>query len=112
MQIVRVYAGTDGESHLEELDPDQLAAVVNEVGDGEITLGIRASGWSQGYHTAPRHQYVLFMAGIAEIEVASGGERQFHPGDVLVADDLTGYGHIFKNVGDSVRISLAVPLKG
>lgn len=112
MQITRVYAGTDGESHLENLSPDQLADVVNEVGDGEISLGIRASGWSQGYHTAPRHQYVLFMEGIAEIEVASGEKRQFHPGDVLVAEDLTGHGHMFKNVGDSVRISLAVPLQG
>ncbi len=112
MLIVRVYAGADGESHLEDLTNDQFAAIINNVGDGEISLGIRAPGWSEGYHTAPRHQNVLFMAGVAEIEVASGAKRQFHPGDVLVAEDLTGHGHMFKNVGDSVRISLAVPLKG
>jgi uncharacterized cupin superfamily protein len=89
MLIVRVYAGSDGESHLEDLTNDQFAAIINNVGDDEISLGIRAPGWSEGYHTAPRHQYVLFMEGDAEIEVASGEKRQFHPGDALVAEDVT-----------------------
>ena len=111
MLIVRVYAGADGESHLEDLTNDQFAAIINNVGDGEVSLGIRAPGWSEGYHTAPRHQYVLFMEGSAEIEVASGGKRQFQPGDALVAEDTTGHGHIFKNLGDGRRISLAMPLR-
>lgn len=111
MQIIRVFSGDDGESHLEELTAEQLSALVNNVGSGDISLGIRPPGWADDYHTAPRHQYVVFLEGGAEIEVASGDKRQLHPGDVLVAEDLSGHGHLFKNLGDGQRISLAVPLK-
>lgn len=109
--IVRIYAGDDGESHFEDLTADQFAGIANDVGPGDITVGQRPAGWWQDYHTAPRHQYVVFMSGGAEIEVASGEKRQFGPGDVLVAEDLTGHGHIIRNVGEEPRVSLAVPLK-
>ncbi|MDE2787729.1 MAG: hypothetical protein OXL37_13840 [Chloroflexota bacterium] len=109
--IVRIYAGDDGESHFEDLTADQFADIANDVGPGDITVGQRPPGWWQDYHTAPRHQYVVFMSGGAEIEVASGDKRQFGPGDVLVAEDLTGHGHIIRNVGEEPRVSLAVPLK-
>ena len=109
--IVRIYAGDDGESHFEDLTADQFAEIANDVGPGDITVGQRPAGWWQDYHTAPRHQYVVFMSGGAEIEVASGDKRQFGPGDVLVAEDLTGHGHIIRNVGEEPRVSLAVPLK-
>lgn len=109
--IIRIYAGDDGESHFQELTTDQFADIANDVGPGDITVGQRPAGWWQDYHTAPRHQYVVFMSGGAEIEVASGEKRQFGPGDVLVAEDLTGHGHIIRNVGEEPRVSLAVPLK-
>ena len=108
--IVRIYAGDDGESHFQELTPDEFADIANNVGPGDITVGQRPAGWWQDYHTAPRHQYVVFMSGGAEIEVASGEKRQFNPGDVLVAEDLTGHGHIIRNTGEEPRVSLAVPL--
>ena len=109
--IVRIYAGDDGESHFEDLTADQFADIANDVGPGDITVGQRPAGWWQDYHTAPRHQYVVFMSGGAEIEVASGEKRQFGPGDVLVAEDLSGHGHIIRNIGEEPRVSLAVPLK-
>ena len=34
MQVVRVYTGTDGESHFEDLTPEQLATIVNNLGGG------------------------------------------------------------------------------
>ena len=109
--IVRIYAGDDGESHFQDLTPDEFAGIANDTGPGDITVGQRPAGWWQDYHTAPRHQYVIFLSGGAEIEVASGAKRQFGPGDVLVAEDLSGRGHIIRNTGEEPRVSLAVPLK-
>ena len=109
--IVRIYAGDDGESHFQDVNPDEFAEIANNVGPGDITVGQRPPGWWDDYHTAPRHQYVVFLSGGAEIEVASGEKRQFGPGDVLVAEDLTGHGHIIRNTGEESRVSLAVPLK-
>ena len=53
--IVRIYAGADGESHFQDLTPDEFAALANNVGPGDITVGQRPPGWWQDYHTAPRH---------------------------------------------------------
>ena len=110
-QIVRVYTGSDGESHFENLTPDQFAEVANNVGPGDVTLGRRESPSFSDYHNAPRRQYVVNMNGIAEFEVADGTVVRLFPGDVLIAEDLTGHGHIARSIGDEFRVSLAVPMK-
>mgnify|MGYP001297971944 CR=1 FL=1 len=110
MKIVRVYSGDDGESHFEDLTPEQFAKLVFPIGSGDITLGQRESPTFSDYHTAPRRQYVVNLAGAAEFEVADGTKVQMGPGDVLVAEDITGHGHIARGVGNDMRVTLAVPL--
>jgi hypothetical protein len=110
MQIVRVYTGADGESHFEDLTPEQLAQIVNNVGKGPITLNCRPSPSFSDYHPAPRRQYVVNLSGLAEFETADGSKRRLSPGDVLVAEDLTGHGHIARSIGEAFRVSLAIPL--
>ena len=111
-QIVRVYAGDDGESHFETLTPDQMAEIVFPLGDGAVTFSQRPSPTFSDYHTAPRRQYVVNIAGIAEFETADGTKVRMVPGDILVAEDLTGHGHIARSIGDEPRISLAIPMPG
>jgi len=79
MQIVRVYTGADGESHFEDLTPDQFAALVNRLGEGPIQLNQRPSPSFSDYHQAPRRQYVINLAGVAEFETADGVKRRLHP---------------------------------
>ncbi len=110
LQIVRVYTGDDGESHFESLTPDQFAEIANNVGEGDINVLRRESPSFSDYHNAPRRQYVVNMMGTAEFEVADGTVVRMLPGDVLVAEDLTGHGHIARSVGDESRVSLAIPL--
>ena len=76
-QIVRVYAGDDGESHFETLTPDQMAEIVFPLGDGAVTFSQRPSPTFSDYHTAPRRQYVVNIAGIAEFETADGTKVRF-----------------------------------
>ena len=111
-KIVRVSCGSDGESHFEDLTPDQLAQIVNNVGPGDITVNRRSSPSESDYHNAPRLQYVVNLGGTAEFEVADGTKVRLEPGDVLVAEDLTGHGHIARSIGDEFRVSLAIPLAG
>ena len=109
-QIVRVYAGDDGESPFETLTPDQMAEIVFPLGDGAGTCSQRPAPTFSDYHTAPRRQYVVNIAGIAEFETADGTKVRMVPGDILVAEDLTGHGHIARSIGDEPRISLAIPM--
>ena len=110
MKIIRVYSGDDGESHFEDVTPEEMAGIVNRVGPGDITLGLRPSPSFSDYHNAPRRQYVVNLSGTAEVECAEGYKVQMEPGDILVAEDLEGHGHIARSLGDTPRASLAVPL--
>ena len=38
--------------------------------------------------------------------IGDGTKRRLGPGDVLVAEDLTGKGHIARGVGEEPRVSL------
>ena len=110
MKIVRVYSGDDGESHFEDVTPEEMANIVNRVGPGDLSLGLRPSPSFSDYHNAPRRQYVVNLSGTAEFECADGSKVQMEPGDILVAEDLTGHGHIARSLGETPRASLAVPM--
>ncbi len=110
MQIIRVFSGEDGESHFEDVTPEGMVAIAKRLGEGDIQLNARQSPSFSDYHTAPRRQYVLHLAGAAEFETADGTKRRLGPGDILVAEDLTGHGHIARGTGDEPRLILAVPL--
>ena len=53
---------------------------------------------------------MLHLLGTAEYETADGTKKQLYPGDVLVAEDLTGHGHIARGLGEGQRFILAIPL--
>ena len=110
MKIVRVFSGDDGESHFEDITPEEMVGIANRLGEGDIQLNARQAPSFSDYHTAPRRQYVMHLLGRAEYECADGSKAQMGPGDVLVAEDLTGHGHIARGLGEGERYILAVPL--
>lgn len=110
MNIVRVYSGDDGESHFEDVSSEEMVEIAKRLGEGDIQLNARPAPSFSDYHTAPRRQYVLHLLGTAEYECADGSKQQLVPGDVLVAEDLTGHGHIARGLGEGERYILAIPL--
>lgn len=112
MKVVRIYTGADNQTHFQDLDPDTFAKLVPKVGEGGIRLNQGPAKSFSDFHNAPRRQYVVVMSGMMEVELGDGTKRQLVPGDVLVAEDLTGKGHITRGIGEDPRISLAVPLAG
>jgi quercetin dioxygenase-like cupin family protein len=117
--IVRVYTGDDGRSHLEEVSLSLQPFVDTEGAYGEgtpleqttgITFRVAPPGYVLNWHCAPRRQYTITLSGEAEIEVGDGTVRRIGPGGVILAEDLTGQGHITRVVGDQPRFSAVVPL--
>jgi len=113
--ILRLYTGPDGESHFEELAPAFAPNQTSERSPLQETEGVsfgRAQpGSFMDWHPAPRKQYVITLSGQVEIGVGDGTIRKFGPGDVMLADDLTGHGHTTRVVGDEPRITVTVPLR-
>lgn len=111
VQIVTVYPEANGESSLFDVSTEQFAEIIKHIGEGPTRLNESPSPSVSDYHNASRLQYVMHLEGISEIEVADGTVKQLHPGDILIAQDTTGHGHITRGIGDGLRISINVPLE-
>ena len=111
--FVRIYTGADGESHFEDLthtvEDGQFGPTAMQAAEG-IFFTRSKPGNPGARHTAPRRQYVIGLVGEVEIVTGDGTALRFRPGDVLLAEDLTGRGHTTRVVGDSIRVSAMVPL--
>ena len=65
---------------------------------------------SNPWHHAPGRYPVFTLSGAVDIEIGDGTVRRLGPGDILIAEDLTGQGHATREVGPEARVSVLVPL--
>ncbi len=102
-QVTRVFTGPDGESHFEDLEIelsdlgaiDAIGAMSKPTAAKSILFRETGADYDLGFHNAPRRQYVIMLSGgRVEFEVGSGEKRVLGPGDVLLAEETTGRGHI------------------
>ena len=131
--IIRLYTGEDGESHFETIPLDMQPFSDSEGSFGMATSLLESQGiifrtsppgYSLDWHCAPRRQYIIQLTGTTEIEVGVGESSSADansisfsqqkilvgPGDVLLAEDLTGRGHCTRVVGSEQRFYAVLPL--
>jgi hypothetical protein len=112
VKCTRFYTGPDNRSHFEDLD-----IPVDERGRsaffGTTTTMVRQSDGTQHFlelHPAPRRQLIFCLAGVVEIETGDGTKRRFGPGDIYMADDLSGEGHSHREIeGPLVHVWVGLP---
>lgn len=115
MTVVRIYTGADNQSHFEDLKvPLKSSGKIGFISELTKATGLvfRETGGDYNYefHTAPRRQYVVNLEGEVEIEVGDGSKRVLRSGDILLAEDTTGQGHISRAVNGKPRRSLFITL--
>jgi hypothetical protein len=115
MKITRVYTGDDGESHFEDIEVPMIdRGNIGWISRLETATGIvfreTDANYDLGFHNAPRRQYVINLDAPVELETGDGTKRVLKPGDVLLAEDLTGRGHISRAVDGRPRRSIFVTL--
>jgi hypothetical protein len=98
MQFCRLYSGDDGQSHFEDLDQGEGSK--HFLASGAATAlafkNDRNRDDLHAWHTAPRRQWCITLSGSVEIGIGDGTKKTFGPGDVFLAEDVTGRGHIAK----------------
>jgi uncharacterized cupin superfamily protein len=113
VRITRLYTGPDKQSHFEDLElPEEQTAhgwLTGEIPATSVIFRRTPPGGSIDYHQAPRRQLVFVLRGAVEIECGDGSVRRVGPGDVMLADDTSGQGHISREV-ESPRSTVFVPL--
>jgi hypothetical protein len=115
MKVVRIYTGADNQSHFEDiqilLKDSGKVGFLSELTKATGVLFRETGGdYNYDFHTAPRRQYVVNLEGEVEIEVGDGSKRILRAGDVLLAEDTTGQGHISRAVAGKPRKSLFITL--
>ena len=53
-------------------------------------------------HKAPQPYVVIVLSGEGEVVTSDGESRRFHPGEVLLCNDLTGKGHVTRAITDLI----------
>ena len=95
----------------EDYAPPAAPLGVSDTANAETLLFLTFPvGWVGEWHAAPRKQFVFVLAGRIEVEVGDGEKREFGPGDVILALDTAGRGHISRTVGKQPAISAAVAI--
>ena len=98
----RVYTGTDGLSHVEDI-------ALNAQSMMEKITGARVSmsqpGSFSDYHVGPERRYIINLTSGGQLQVAEG-KVDLPAGSIEYIDDLTGKGHTTANVGTEPRVSV------
>jgi uncharacterized cupin superfamily protein len=116
MKYTRIYSDASGETHLQDVAPDLKASdhgsMMSEMiaAKGVIFRETDGAQYFVDWHNAPRRQFVVNLSGEVEITVSDGETRRFGAGTILLAEDLTGKGHISRGLGNSARLVMFVPL--
>jgi hypothetical protein len=115
MKVVRVYTGPDNKSHFEDVEvplkEGGKAGFMSELMKATGVVFRETDGnYNFDFHNAPRRQYVVNLEGEVEIEVGDGSKRLLRSGDILLAEDTTGQGHISRAVNGKPRKSLFITL--
>ena len=115
VSVTRIFTGADGQTHAEEID----IKLAPRGTSGELSEMLKVTGlqfrrtppnYFVDWHPAPQRQYVITLSGRGEIELVGGKKIPLGPGHILLAEDVTGKGHISRGVGTEDRVSLFIPL--
>lgn len=113
MRVTRIYTGEDGRSHFEDLEIPLAPAEYGRMSEIVPALGVifreTPKGGALDFHPAPRRQLVITLSGVGEIECGDGSRRRFGAGDIMLADDTTGQGHITREI-QGPRLGIFIPL--
>jgi redox-sensitive bicupin YhaK (pirin superfamily) len=91
--MYRIFAGSDGESHIEELklaNHPELGAMTNV---SEVKVQEFEGTRDMPLHPLPERRLIIHLSGEVEITTSDGAKQIFRAGDIRLMDDVTGKGH-------------------
>lgn len=115
MNITRVYADEQGESHFAEdvialHDAGAIGRLSEPMAATAVIFRKNDPGYDYDWHTAPRRQLIVLLDGAIEIEVSDGSRRILRGGDILLVEDVSGKGHRTRHIEPTERRSLFIAL--
>jgi len=114
LKYVCIYADDDKETHFKDMEatmkeadyapPAPLIYISeHETAAGMIAIGF-PPGWFGDFHPAPKHQWMIIVAGTLEIGVSDGEKRTLPAGTVAFLKETGSKGHSTRVIGDEQAI--------
>ena len=105
MRYLRIYSEGDGASRFEDVE---LEGTMTHIVDGLPPLLVSGPFACSGVtfveppkdavnwevHVAPRKQWLIVISGRVAITTTDGKRREVGPGEVILAEDTAGRGHL------------------
>ena len=113
MRVTRLYTGSDQRSHFEDFDIEMddrglIGHLSARHPVGSLIFRYTTGDYDYQWHNAPERQYIVILEGQLDVEIGDGTRRVFGPGDIVLAEDVTGQGHISRAVNGQPRRSLFI----
>lgn len=106
VMMQRVYTGTDGLSHVENIELNARSVMEKVTG---MRVSVSQPGSFSDYHVGPERRYIINLTDGGQLQVAEG-KVDLPAGTIEFIDDLTGKGHTTANVGKEPRVSIHLQL--
>jgi hypothetical protein len=115
MRIHNLYEDENGESHWRDIEVEWAT---NSPG-GKLSAPIPVSAlifretqpdYDLDWHPAPRRQYIINLIGGVQLTASDGESRVIEAGEVILVEDISGKGHLSKNVEAKLRYSIFAPI--
>ena len=104
MAIYRVYPGSDGESHIEEITLEnrpELGAITNL---SEVKVQQFDGTRKRDFNPLPERRLIIHLSGEVEIGTIDGSKQVFRAGDIRLMEDVTGRGHAHTDLSPSSAV--------
>ena len=98
MGIYRVFAGPDGESHIEEIDLTSHPELKSLQNITEVRIQQPGELRDMDFHPLSERRVLIHLSGEVEIGVSDGNKHIFRSGDVRLMEDTTGRGHTHRDL--------------
>lgn len=105
MRCVRIWTGSDGQSHVEDGMIDLTGGergdlLSGKTGAASVSFQETQSGGTFAWHDAPARQFVITLSGTLDFRTRNEEHFTINPGDILLAEDTTGGGHSWRLVDE------------
>ena len=104
MAIYRVFAGSDGESHIEELNVEEHPELGSLTNINEVKVQQFDGTRNRDFNPLPERRLIIHLSGEVEIGTSDGSRQVFRAGDVRLMEDLTGRGHAHVDLSPSSAV--------
>ena len=104
MAIYRIFTGSDGESHIEEMRLEEHPELGSLTNLSEVRVQQFDGTRNRDFNPLPERRLIIHLSGEVEISTSDGSKQIFRDGDIRLMEDLTGRGHAHLDLSPSSAV--------